>query len=199
MLCATGICLVDLAFPWVSRLCMNELLPGKLYSAFFAVMAVLALSYLLRSAFYFVVTYWGHQLGVRIEADIRRDLFSHMQDLSFSFYDKNRTGQLMSRVTGDLFEITELAHHGPEDLFISSVTLLGALCVMLTIAGSWPWPCLWWCPFPGLHHHPAPANEPRLHGGEAHPGGDQRGAGILSVRDADGQGLCQRGGGAPEI
>ena len=133
MLCATGICLVDLAFPWVSRLCMNELLPGKLYSAFFAVMAVLALSYLLRSAFYFVVTYWGHQLGVRIEADIRRDLFSHMQDLSFSFYDKNRTGQLMSRVTGDLFEITELAHHGPEDLFISSVTLLGALCVMLTI------------------------------------------------------------------
>ena len=68
-----------------------------------------------------------------MEADIRRDLFSHMQDLSFSFYDKNRTGQLMSRVTGDLFEITELAHHGPEDLFISSITILGAFCVMLTI------------------------------------------------------------------
>ena len=68
-----------------------------------------------------------------MEADIRRDLFSHMQDLSFSFYDKNRTGQLMSRVTGDLFEITELAHHGPEDLFISTVTILGAFCIMLTI------------------------------------------------------------------
>ncbi len=133
MLCATGICLVDLLFPWVSRLCMNELLPGKLYTVFFVVMAAMAAAYLLRSAFYYVVTYWGHMLGVRIEADIRRDLFSHMQDLPFSFYDKNRTGQLMSRVTGDLFEITELAHHGPEDLFISTVTLIGSFLVMLTI------------------------------------------------------------------
>ena len=72
-------------------------------------------------------------MGVRIEADIRRDLFGHMQDLSFSFYDKNRTGQLMSRATNDLFEITELAHHGPEDLFISAVTLVGAFCMMVSI------------------------------------------------------------------
>ncbi len=133
MLCASGICVVDLVFPWVSRLCMNQLLPDRLYTVFFAVMAAMVAAYLLRSLFYFVVSYWGHMLGVRIEADIRSDLFSHMQDLPFSFYDKNRTGQLMSRVTGDLFEITELAHHGPEDVFISSVTLIGALCVMLTI------------------------------------------------------------------
>ena len=81
----------------------------------------------------FVVTFWGHLMGVRIEADIRRDLFAHMQCLSFSFFDRNRTGHLMSRVTGDLFEIAELAHHGPEDLFISVVTLLGAFGVMLTM------------------------------------------------------------------
>ena len=133
MVCALLICIVDLLFPMVSREAMQNLLPNRLFTAFFLVMAALALAYVLKGVFYFIVTYWGHLLGVRMEADIRRDLFSHMQDLSFSFYDKNRTGQLMSRVTGDLFEITELAHHGPEDLFISSVTILGAFCIMLTI------------------------------------------------------------------
>ena len=125
MVCALGICLVDLLFPMVSRHALNELLPRSLYGAFFALMTVLLLAYVLKGVFTFIVTYWGHLLGVRIEADIRSDLFSHMQDLSFSFYDKNRTGQLMSRVTGDLFEITELAHHGPEDLMISLLTIVG--------------------------------------------------------------------------
>ena len=133
MCCALGIALVDLAFPWASREAMNKFLPQSLYAAFFTVMGLLLAAYALRSVMYFVVTYWGHMMGVRIEADIRRDLFGHMQDLSFSFYDKNRTGQLMSRATNDLFEITELAHHGPEDLFISAVTLIGAFCLMLTI------------------------------------------------------------------
>ena len=133
MVCALCICIVDLLFPVASRWSMQTLLPNQLFKAFFIVMALLAGAYVLKGVFYFIVTYWGHLLGVRMEADIRRDLFSHMQDLSFSFYDKNRTGQLMSRVTGDLFEITELAHHGPEDLFISSVTILGAFCIMLTI------------------------------------------------------------------
>ena len=110
MVCALCICLVDLAFPIVSRFSMQTLLPGQMFTAFFVVMAVLAGAYVLKGCFYYIITYWGHLLGVRMEADIRRDLFSHMQDLSFSFYDKNRTGQLMSRVTGDLFEITELAH-----------------------------------------------------------------------------------------
>ena len=110
MTCALCICLVDLIFPLVSRFSMQELLPEKRFSTFFAVMALLAASYMLKGGFYFIVTYWGHLLGVRMEADIRRDLFSHMQDLSFSFYDKNRTGQLMSRVTGDLFEKIGRAH-----------------------------------------------------------------------------------------
>lgn len=133
MVCATVICIIDLLFPYISRLSLQQLLPQQAYKAFFAVMAILAAAYVLKSVMYFIVTYWGHLLGVHIEADIRADLFSHMQRLSFSFYDKNRTGQLMSRVTGDLFEISELAHHGPEDFFISTVTILGAFCVMLTI------------------------------------------------------------------
>ena len=131
--CALCISLIDRAFPFVSRFAMSELLPGKLFQVFFVVMAAMAAAYVLKSVFYYTVAFWGHLLGVRMEADIRRDLFSHMQDLSFSFYDKHRTGQLMSRVTGDLFEITELAHHGPEDLFISTVTLVGAFLVMLSI------------------------------------------------------------------
>ena len=133
MVCALCISLIDLAFPLVSRRAMDLCLPSQLYGTFFLVMGILALAYVGKALMNFVVTYWGHLLGVRIEADIRRDLFAHMQELSFSFYDKNRTGHLMSRVTGDLFEITELAHHGPEDLFISSVTLIGAFVIMLTI------------------------------------------------------------------
>ena len=133
MACALGIALIDLAFPYLSRLSMQELLPQNLFGAFFGVMGCLLAAYLLRAGMYYIVTYLGHMMGVLIEADIRRDLFGHMQNLSFSFYDKNRTGQLMSRATNDLFEITELAHHGPEDLFISVITLGGAFCLMLTI------------------------------------------------------------------
>ena len=133
MACALGIALIDLAFPYLSRLSMQELLPQNLFGAFFGVMGCLLAAYLLRAGMYYIVTYLGHMMGVLSEADIRRDLFGHMQNLSFSFYDKNRTGQLMSRATTDLFEITELAHHGPEDLFISVITLGGAFCLMLTI------------------------------------------------------------------
>lgn len=133
MICALGISLVDLSFPLASKWAMQTLLPGQMFHAFFIVMLALVLSYVLKAGMSFIVNYWGHLLGVRIETDIRRDLFQHMQQLSFSFYDKNRTGHLMSRVTGDLFEITELAHHGPEDLFISAVTLVGAFVIMLTI------------------------------------------------------------------
>lgn len=133
LVCALCISIVDLVFPMVSRSAMQDLLPNGLFATFFAVMALMVAAYVLKGIFYYIVTYWGHLLGVRMEADIRRDLFRHMQDLSFSFYDKNRTGQLMSRVTGDLMEITELAHHGPEDLFISCVTLLGSFAIMFSI------------------------------------------------------------------
>ncbi len=133
MTCAFFISLVDLAFPLISRTAMYHWLPDKRYSVFFTVMAIVLIAFVIRSILFFVVCYWGHTFGIRVEADIRRDLFAHMQELGFDFYDKNRTGHLMSRLTTDLFELTELAHHGPEDLFISIVTIVGALAVMFTI------------------------------------------------------------------
>ena len=133
MACALMISLIDLAFPFISRLCMYELIPENRYQAFFAVIAVMIAAYLLRAGLQYIVCYWGHAFGVMVEADIRKDLFSHLQTLSFGFYDKNRTGHLMSRMTAELFDITELAHHGPEDLFISGVTLTGAIIIMFTI------------------------------------------------------------------
>ncbi len=133
MVCALMISLVDLAFPYISRMCLYELIPESKYQAFFVVIAVLLAAYVLRSALQYVVCYWGHTFGVLVEADIRRDLFSHLQTLSFGFYDKNRTGHLMSRMTAELFDITELAHHGPEDVFISGVTVVGAIAIMFTI------------------------------------------------------------------
>ena len=131
--CAFLMSMIDLAFPYASRKCMYDLLPNNLYGAFFAVMAIFLAAYVLRAGLQYIVCYWGHTFGIRVEADIRRDLFSHIQTLSFGFYDKNRTGHLMSRMTAELFDITELAHHGPEDLFTSLVTVLGAIAIMFTI------------------------------------------------------------------
>lgn len=133
MSCAFLICLIDLSFPFLSRYAINELLPQSLYQSFFVLMSIILIVYIGKGLLYYVVSFWGHSFGVHVEADMRRDLFAHIESLSFSFFDRNRTGILMSRVTNDLFEVTELAHHGPEDLFISCVTLLGAFGIMCTI------------------------------------------------------------------
>jgi ATP-binding cassette subfamily B protein len=117
----------------VTKFTIERLLPRGLYRFFFAVMGFMILLYLFRMGCTYFVTYWGHTVGAYIEADMRRDLFNHLQRLSFSFYDTNRTGQIMARVTTDLFEITELAHHGPEDLFISFLTLAGSFVLLLFI------------------------------------------------------------------
>ena len=131
--CALTVSLIDLAFPLVTRNALYNLLPQSRYDTFFVVMGVMVAAYLLRSFLQFVIAYWGHTFGIRVEADIRQDLFSHMQELSFEYYDRNRTGQLMSRLTSDLFEITELAHHGPEDLLTSLMTVIGALVILFLI------------------------------------------------------------------
>ena len=131
--CAVGIAAVDLAFPLVTRSALYDMLPRGLYRTFFLVMAFTAAAYVLRTFLNYIVCYYGHTFGIRVEADIRQDLFRHMQELSFDFYDANRTGQLMSRLTSDLFDLTELAHHGPEDILTSTVTILGALAVMFSI------------------------------------------------------------------
>ncbi len=133
VLCAVGIAAIDLMFPLVTRSALYDMLPNQMYRTFFTIMALVAGSYLLRSCLNFIVAYYGHTFGIRVEADIRRDLFHHMQELSFDFYDENRTGKLMARLTSDLFELTELAHHGPEDLLTSTLTIIGALAVMLSI------------------------------------------------------------------
>ena len=131
--CAVGIAAIDLMFPLVTRSALYDMLPGQMYRTFFTVMIAVVCCYVLRSVLQFTVAYFGHTFGIRVEADIRRDLFHHMQELSFDFYDRNRTGQLMSRLTSDLFELTELAHHGPEDLLTSVLTIVGALAVMISI------------------------------------------------------------------
>lgn len=133
LVCATIVALIDLAFPLVTRKSMYDLLPNQQYQTFFLVMAVMMTAFLVRALLYYVIAYWGHTFGILVEADIRRDLFTHVQELDVSFFDHNRTGQLMSRLTSDLFEITELAHHGPEDLLISTLTILGAIGIMASI------------------------------------------------------------------
>jgi len=133
MCCALVISLIDVLFPVFTRRVLYDYIPNQLMRTFFIMSAGMLALFLIRTAAQWVVTYLGHVMGVHIEADMRADIFAHMQKLGFSFYDKNRTGLLMSRVTTDLFEITELAHHGPEDLFISFVTMTGAFIVLWNI------------------------------------------------------------------
>lgn len=131
--CALVMALIDLAFPLVARSAMNQLLPARQFDTFFIVMLIVAAAFVIRACMNYIITYWGHMFGVRVEADLRDDLFRHMQSLDFKFFDSNRTGQLMNRMTGDLFEITELSHHGPEDLFVAFITIIGAICIMFTV------------------------------------------------------------------
>ena len=138
MSCATVIALIDLAFPMLTQYILRTLLPAMtetpaLVTKFVTLIVLIFAAYVLRAVMLFIVNYWGHLLGVRMEADIRRDIFSHIQQLQFSFFDKVRTGKLLSRATNDLFDVTELAHHGPEDVIISALTILGAFIVMFCI------------------------------------------------------------------
>ena len=133
MACAIIVSVIDMVFPYISRMSMNRLLPQGLFTTFFAVMGIMILAFIFRAVLYYVITVVGHRMGVLVESDMRRDIFTHMQDLSCSFYDKNRTGVLMSRITSDLFEITELAHHGPENVVICMLTIVGSIVMMFTI------------------------------------------------------------------
>lgn len=133
MVCATLVAAIDLVFPYVSKNSMQTFLPQSLFKTFFIVMAILAAAYLLKAILYYVITVIGHRMGAFVEANMRDDLFRHVQTLPFSFFDKNRTGSVMSRLTSDLFEITELAHHGPENILICTLTIIGSMIIMFTI------------------------------------------------------------------
>ena len=125
--------LITLAFPMVSRWAMRVLLPQNLYRTFFTVMAIMFAAYILSALLQYFVTVVGHKMGTLVEADMRHDVFMHMQELSFSFFDRNRTGVLLARATNDLFEIVELAHHGPENILMCTISIVGALLMLLTV------------------------------------------------------------------
>jgi ATP-binding cassette subfamily B protein len=133
MFCAFGVAALELVFPVVTRQILREVIPSRNLLLLLLLIGILVVLYMIVAALNYVIHYWGHVVGIRMEADMRRDLFTHMQTLSFRFYDNNRTGQLMSRVINDLNDITELAHHGPEDLFISFVLMGGSIIVLSTI------------------------------------------------------------------
>lgn len=138
--CATLVAAIDVAFPLLTNFLLKKVFPEieqtgstHLVTLFAVLIGAIFAAYVVRAIMLYIVNYWGHLFGVRVEADMRRDIFSHIQTLPFSFYDKIRTGKLMSRATTDLFEISELAHHGPEDLLISSLTVIGAFVAMFFI------------------------------------------------------------------
>ncbi|HHX87219.1 MAG TPA: ABC transporter ATP-binding protein [Firmicutes bacterium] len=131
--CAFLMASLDLVFPVAVQWIIDRILPQQDIVLFFRICAGLLALYLLRALLEYIVDYWGHVLGVRMEYDMRQDLFDHIQKLSFRYFDNTKTGHIMSRLVNDLNEISELAHHGPEDLFIAAVTLSGAFIIMLTI------------------------------------------------------------------
>ncbi|MCI3918769.1 ABC transporter ATP-binding protein/permease [Paenibacillus sp. TRM 82003] len=129
--CAVVAALLELAFPIAVNEVVDRLLPTGNWTLIVWACAGLMAIYVLNMFLNFVVTYWGHKLGINIETDMRKALYSHIQKLSFRFFDNNKTGHLLSRLTTDLFEIGEVAHHGPEDLFIAIMTLMGAFILMM--------------------------------------------------------------------
>ena len=138
--CATLVAGIDVAFPLLTNYLMKKIFPEieqtgsrHLITVFVVLIGAIFAAYIVRTIMLYIVNYWGHLFGVRVEADMRRDIFSHIQTLPFSFYDKIRTGKLLARATTDLFEISELSHHGPEDLLISSLTVVGAFIAMFFI------------------------------------------------------------------
>jgi ATP-binding cassette subfamily B protein len=133
MACALGIASLDLIFPIFSRTLINDFIPDRNLRAIIIASLVMFVLYILKGVFYYIVNYWGHVLGVRMEYDMRKKLFEHFQIMDVSFFDNRRTGKLMSRIVNDLNLIAELAHHGPEDLFLSVLMFIGSFIILLTI------------------------------------------------------------------
>ena len=132
MVCAFLIAGLDLVFPVVTKSFINDIIPNGEIRTIYIVTGVLVGLFILRAIFQYIVDYWGHVVGTRMEYDMRRDIFSHLQTLPFSYFDKTKTGHIMSRIVSDLREISELAHHGPEDLFISVIMLFGSFIILMT-------------------------------------------------------------------
>ncbi|HEY4578840.1 MAG TPA: ABC transporter ATP-binding protein [Savagea sp.] len=130
---AIVVALLDLAFPIAVKWFIDVLLPEGDWGKITTISILLLFTYVLSTFLNFIVAYFGHKLGTNIETDMREELFGHVQKQSFRFFDNNKTGHIMSRITNDLFEIGELAHHGPEDIFIAIMTIIGASILMFNI------------------------------------------------------------------
>lgn len=133
LFCAFLISITDLVFPMVTKQFISNYIPDRNLEMIWKLAAILVVLYLFRLVLDYIVGYWGHVLGVRMEYDMRKEMFAHLQKMSYSYYDDQKTGNLMSRLVNDLNEISELAHHGPEDLFISIVMLVGSFFLMIRI------------------------------------------------------------------
>jgi len=133
MICAFVISVFNLVYPYVTKEIINNYVPNRLLNMLIVGACLLLGFYILKSVLNFVLQYWGHLVGVRMQADMRTQLFGHLQKLPFSYFDNNKTGVIMSRMTNDLFEISELAHHGPEDVFLSLVTIVGSFIMLAFI------------------------------------------------------------------
>lgn len=131
--CAIFVAILELAFPLAVQWFIDTLIPGDNWTMIVSVSIGLLIVYVCSTLLQYIVNYWGHKLGINIETDMRQQLFQHVQKQSFRFFDNTKTGHLMSRITNDLFDIGELAHHGPEDLFIAFMTFIGAFWIMMTI------------------------------------------------------------------
>ncbi|QCX34450.1 ABC transporter ATP-binding protein [Caloramator sp. E03] len=133
MVCAVLISATDLIYPMITRQLINNIIPSKNVLLIFKIGLILLILYIFRMIFEYVVGYYGHVLGVRMEYDMRKDMFTHIQTLPIRYFDNTKTGQIMSRIVNDLNEISELAHHGPEDIFISTLMILGSFFLLLNI------------------------------------------------------------------
>ncbi|NEZ49098.1 ABC transporter ATP-binding protein [Clostridium botulinum] len=133
LICAFSLAICDLFYPMITRNIINDYVPNKKLNFLIMWCIILFIIYLIKKALNYFLQYWGHVVGVRMQADMRRDIFTHLQNLPFKFFDENKTGVIMSRIVNDLMDISELAHHGPEDLFISLIMLLGSFIILCTI------------------------------------------------------------------
>ncbi len=133
MVCAFIISALNLVYPYVTKEIINNYVPNRLMTMLLSAAGFLIGFYLLKAGLNYFLHSWGHIVGVRIQSDMRRELFAHLQKLPFCYFDDNKTGVIMSRMTNDLFQVSELAHHGPEDVFLSLITMIGAFAVLATI------------------------------------------------------------------
>ena len=133
MLCALAVAVADLFYPMITKNIINDYVPNQNLRLLLVWAAVLLGIYLVKCLLNYVIAYYGHTVGVRMQADMRRDLFDHLEKLPFSYFDENKSGALMSRLTNDLFEVSELAHHGPENLFLALIMFIGSFILLMKI------------------------------------------------------------------